>query len=317
MVRIICLMACIAFFGCQKNKGSPSRTEERYFLISHAGPGDPFWNIVFSGAKEAQTALGINLQILAPEMANDIARQVELLNAAIASKPKGIALSIPDDQAFSASLKEAQKEGIPVIAFNTEPNTKAQTNNPYLAFIGMDDLIAGQKLAESVQRSSSLKGRVVVAIHQAGHVGLERRYLGIHNELQKHQIEVDKLDISVDASQAQQIIHSYLQRNPTTAAIFFVGSFGIHAASRWLKKEYPQLVQASFDLTPLTLEQIKNSALSMSVDQQPFMQGYMAIIELNLKSRFDLAPPHLNTGVAIIAQKDVGQLAELVKKGVR
>ncbi len=310
-------MAIITFLGCQKSNQAAPKSEQRYFLVSHAGAGDPFWNIVFSGAKQAQTTLGVDLQILAPETANDIARQVELLNAAIAAKPKGIALSIPDDQAFSASLKEAEKLGIPVIAFNTHPNEKAKANNPYLAFIGMDDTIAGQKLAEEVRQSGRIKERVVVAIHQAGHVGLERRYMGIKNELLKNNITVDKLDISVDASQAQQIIHSYLQKNPTTSAIFFVGSFGIHAASRWLNKEYPQVLQASFDLTPLTLEQIKNNALSMSVDQQPFMQGYMAIIELDLKSRFDLSPADVNTGVALVDKTGINQLAELVKKGVR
>lgn len=316
-MRTLCLLALITFFGCQKNTPAIPKTEQRYFLISHAGAGDTFWNIVFSGAKQAETTLGVDLQIVAPETANDIARQVELLNAAIAAKPKGIALSIPDDHAFSASLKEAAKQGIPVIAFNTEPNEIARANNPYLAFIGMDDILAGQKLAEEVLKSKKLKEKVVVAIHQAGHVGLERRYAGIKKILLKENIETDKLDISVDASQAQQIIHSYLQKNPTTSAIFFVGSFGIHAASRWLEKEYPQVLQASFDLTPLTLEQIKNNALSMSVDQQPFMQGYMALIELDLKARFDLAPADVNTGVALVDKKGINQLAELVKKGVR
>ena len=306
MLRIIYLLVLVIFFGCQKNNQVQNKSEQRYFLVSHAGPGDPFWNIVFSGAKEAQRVLGINLQILAPETANDIARQVELLDAAIAAKPQGIALSIPDDQAFSRSLKEAKKQGIPVIAFNTRPNAHANANNPYLAFIGMDDIIAGQKLASEISATNGLKDRVVVAIHQAGHVGLERRYIGIKNELEKNNIMVDKLDVSVDAAQAQQIIQSYLQKNPNTSAIFFVGSFGIHAASRMLQKEYPKLLQASFDITPLTLEQIKNNALSMSVDQQPFMQGYMALIELDLKSRFALAPADINTGMAFIQKNNIG-----------
>ncbi len=306
MLRIIYLLVLVIFFGCQKNNQVQNKSEQHYFLVSHAGPGDPFWNIVFSGAKEAQRVLGINLQILAPETANDIARQVELLDAAIAAKPQGIALSIPDDQAFSRSLKEAQKQGIPVIAFNTHPNAHAKANNPYLAFIGMDDIIAGQKLAGEIWATNGLKDRVVVAIHQAGHVGLERRYLGIKNELEKNNIMVDKLDVSVDAAQAQQIIQSYLQKNPNTSAIFFVGSFGIHAASRSLQKEHPKLLQASFDITPLTLEQIKNNALSMSVDQQPFMQGYMALIELDLKSRFALAPADINTGMAFIQKNNIG-----------
>lgn len=304
--------------GCQKNKETQNEApKERYFVISHAGAGDPFWNTVFNGAKEAQKTLGADLQILAPETPNDVARQVELLNAAIASKPDGIAISIPDDQAFSKSLKEAENLHIPVIAFNTRPSEAAVPNNPTLAFVGMDDKEAGKLLASKIMLSAKLKKSALVAIHQAGHIGLERRYLGIKNELGKHAIEANKIDISTDASQAQQILQSYLQKNPETEAIFFLGSFGIHAASRWLQKEYPNLIQASFDLTPLTLEQINNQALSLSIDQQPFMQGYMALIELDLKVRFNLSPATINTGVAFVNKDNVKALVGLVKEGVR
>ncbi len=312
------LFLALFLCGCKKNPAPTTESvKPRYFVISHAGPGDPFWNIVFKGAKEAQRVLGAELQILAPETPNDIARQVELLNAAIATKPNGIAISIPDDQAFSKSLKAAHSLHIPVIAFNTRPNELAEKNNPFLAFVGMDDIEAGKQLAEKISSTKKLNSKALVAIHQAGHVGLERRYFGIKTTLLKNSINVHKLDISNDASQAQQILQSYLQKNPDTEAIFFVGSFGIHAASRWLKTDYPHIIQASFDLTPLTLDQIQNESLTISVDQQPFMQGYLALIELDLKSRFDLSPAHINTGVALVDKEQVAPLLSLVKQGVR
>ena len=300
------------------NRGEDqSSTNERYFLISHAGAGDPFWNIVFKGAKEAEKKLGVRVQILAPEMPNDLARQVELLDSAIATKPKGIAISLPDDQAFSKSLRKAHGLGIPVIAFNTHPNLLASSRNPYMAFIGMDDRLAGSRLAKAALKSGGIRKQAVVAIHQAGHVGLERRFAGIDEVLSPENIAVAKLDISADASQALQIVEGYLKKNPDTSAIFFAGSFGLHALSRAINEKYPSIKQYSFDLTPLTISQISKKKVSLTVDQQPFTQGFLSIMQLYLKSNYELFPTDINTGVAIIDDNSAKAIKELVKIGVR
>lgn len=318
MRKLILLSFAVWFlFACKSSNDSAEQKSQRYFLISHAGAGDPFWNIVFRGAKEAQDKFGVTVQILAPETPNDLARQVELLNSAIATKPNGIAISMPDDQAFSKSLMLAQKNNIPVIAFNTHPNKMAQPRNPYLAFVGMDDRKAGKRLAQQALKKITIDKRAVVAIHQAGHVGLERRYAGIKEVLSPQNILVEKLDVSSDASQALQILEGYLKKNPDTSAIFFAGSFGLHALSRALKEKYPDIFQLSFDLTPLTISQLVNRSVALSVDQQPFMQGFMAISQLYLKSNYDLFPANINTGVAIIDDNNAKAVKELVKLGVR
>lgn len=317
MKKTIFVVALIFVSSCNKAKPNAAKPDEKFIVVSHAGAGDPFWNIVFNGAKQAAADINMNLQILAPETPNDLARQVELFNSAISAKPKGIALSIPDDQAFSESLKEAKQQGIPVIAFNTKPNDNAKKDNPYLAFVGMDDHLAGQSLAQKSLRTGRIKDRVMVAVHQAGHVGLEQRAHGIKEILLPQNIIVDKVDISSDATQAQQIVQGYLSKNKDCSAIFFVGAFGLHALARTIREENPTLLLTSFDLTPLTIEMIKSQAVAFSVDQQPFMQGYMALTQLSLFSRYAIQPSDMNTGVAVIDEKRAKTLDQLVSLGVR
>lgn len=315
--KLLLILLVIGICSCNKTKPNTKVADERFYLISHAGAGDPFWNIVFNGAKQAAADIDLNLQILAPETPNDLARQVELFHSAIAAKPKGIVLSVPDDQAFSAGLKEAKQQGIAVIAFNTRPNDAALKNNPFLAFVGMNDHVAGQSLAQKSLKTGLIQNRVMVAVHQAGHVGLEQRALGIRETLEPLKIAVDKLDISSDATQAQQLVQGYLSKHKDCSAVFFVGAFGLHALGRYIKQEHPNILLTSFDLTPLTIELIKSQAVAYSVDQQPFMQGYMALAQLSLFSRYAIQPSDMNTGVALIDEKRAKNLDQLVSLGVR
>lgn len=317
MPKKICVLSLIfLILSCQKTY-KENHKQERYFLISHAGAGDPFWNMEFNGAKKAAIDMNIKLQIVAPETPNDIVRQVELLNAAIATKPKGIALSIPDNNAFKESLALAKKLNIPIIAFNAEPDQNSKSENPYLAFVGMDDYLAGQKLAQKLYETNKLRNTILVAMHQAGHFGLERRFLGIKNVLEEKNIKVIKLDISSDSAQSQQLIKGYLNKNNQVSAIVFVGAQGTHALARVLHKEFPQILLSSFDLTPLTLELIQEKALLYSIDQQPFLQGYLAVAELFLTANYHIEPSDINTGMALIDQTKAPELAKFIKNGVQ
>ncbi len=317
MREIIFIAAILVLAACTPPKAKTARSDDRFFVISHAGAGDPFWNIVFNGVKQAAIDINLNVQILAPETPNDLARQIELFKSALATKPKGIAVSIADDRAFSEPLQEARKQGVPVIAFNTKPSDKALRDNPYLAYVGMDDLLAGKSLAERAIRTGLIKDRVMIAMHQAGHIGLEQRAVGIKGVLKPLNIEVDKLDISADATQAKQIVQGYLSKHKDCTAVFFAGAFGLHALARTIKEEHPTILLSSFDLTPLTVELIKLQKVSCTVDQQPFLQGYMALTQLSLYSRYAIQPSDMNTGVALIDAKSARNLDQLVSLGVR
>jgi simple sugar transport system substrate-binding protein len=318
MLKNVALIWLLCFLlGCNNSKSNKTRDNQRIFLVSHAGAGDFFWNVVFTGAKRAASDIDVNLQIVAPETPNDIARQVELLNAAIASKPQGIILSIADDHAFSGSLKEAQAQGIAVVAINSRPKNGPSKDNPYLAFVGMDDYAAGKGIATKAWSGGQIKNRAMIAIHQAGHIGLEQRALGIKEILEPFGIIVDKLDISCDASQALQIIKGYMSKYKDCSTVFLVGAFGAHAVGRWFKTEHPNVLLTSFDLTPLTIELLKDTSLAYSVDQQPFMQGYMAVVEMGLYARYALHPADLNTGLGLVNSEQAKIIDGLVSLGVR
>lgn len=291
--------------------------KERIFFISHSGAGDPFWNVGFNGVAKAGKDLNVHVHFMAPETPNDISRQVEILDAAIASKPDAIALTVPNDLSFSRSLKRAKQLGIPIIAVNSKPAKEDRSKNPYLSFIGMDDYAAGIKVAERTFASAKLGKRVVVANHQPGHSGLENRLLGISDYMSKKNIVVDKLDISSDPSAITTMIESYLTRYPEVSTVFCLGSHCVHGIGRHFHNKKKSLFIATFDLSSFTIQLIKEGVVAFTIDQQPFEQGYKGISELVGCVRGKKLAKDIDTGGAFVTKDNAESVFELVKMGLR
>ncbi len=72
-----------------------------------------------------------------------------------------------------------------------------------------------------------------------------------------------------------------------------------------------------FDLAPEVVQQMVNGYVQVQVDQQPYMQGFIPVMEAYLNKTVGLAPTDVNTGKALIYPDQAKAIAELVKKGVR
>lgn len=291
--------------------------KEKIYFISHAGAGDPFWSVGYKGCTQGGKDLQANVHFLAPETPNDIARQVELLDAVIASRPDAIALTIPNDLSFSKSLKRAQQLKIPVIVVNAKPSFEDKTKNPYLAFIGMDDYQAGRKVAEKAYSSGKINSRVLIANHQPGHAGLENRQKGIEEFIKEKHIEVDKLDISSDPSAIQTMIESHLNHSPEIKTVFCLGPQCLHGIGHYFHEKKRDLYLASFDLSTFTLQLIREGIVAFSLDQQPYTQGYESVSRLLSLLRHHKPPQDLDTGMFFVTKENAHSVSELVKKGLR
>lgn len=291
--------------------------KEQIFFISHAGAGDMFWNVSYQGLLKAKKDFGADVYFMAPETPNDVSRQVELLNAAIASKPDALAVVIPNDLSLVYSLQKAKDLGIPVVAVNSKPNPEAINKNPYLSFIGMDDYLAGKKVGEHAWESKKISKRVIVANHQPGHSGLESRLRGISESLTAKGVIVDKLDIGNDEAAVTNILQGYLNSHPDSSGIFCLGPPCVHAIGRYFHHKGQKIFQASFDLSPFTIQLIKEGIIDFTIDQEPFLQGYLSVRELVALIRDKKKPRFIDTGGSFVDQTNAELVFDLVKKGLR
>ncbi len=290
-----------------------------FYVIAHTGPGDPFWAVVQRGVQDAGKALGVKAIFQGPAGYN-VPEQVNMFNAAMAAKADGIATSISDARAWVEPIKEARSRGIPVVAINCQEPEELKGTIPYMAYIGMNEYEAGRMVAYKLIPNLKKGAKAVVAIHQAGHVGLEARAKGISDVITAELGgKVDKLDITQDATQAIGILRSYLKANPDTAAIFTVGPLGAIPTIKMIRDDglKGKILYASFDLEPTTIQAIKDGICEGTVDQQQYLQGFMAVVELYLNAKFKLDPADYDTGRGFITKETADVVETLVKQGYR
>lgn len=311
---------CFMHSGAIANTAQASTPAKTYYLITHAAD-DVYWQALFHGAKDAAKAHGVKLKIVSPPQSGHIDHEVQLLASAISTYPQGIALTIPDEMAFSMQLKKAKQAGIPVVAVDTQP--KNQKKNPYLAYLGADNYKMGQNAGKLAWQSGKVHGRVIIANPQPGHQGLEQRAKGVRAALKQHGLKaIEELDVGTDASQIQQRVKAYFVKHPDTSAIFTLTSQALDPIAQMI--EHPEtshfkheVALFSFDNTPSTANYIKRGTVYFTMDQQPYLMGYLAVTELVLYNRLHLMPANANTAAGDIDQKNIGVIYPLVAKGLR
>lgn len=285
-----------------------------FYVIAHSGPSDPFWAIEQKGVQAAAKDLGVRAIFEGPQTFS-IPDEVNLLNAAIAANPSGIAVTLPDPMAFNQSVKQAIAHKIPVISFNAQDFSG---NVPVEGYVGQDETKSGEILAGDVAKQLKKGERVVILDHQAGAINLNWRVTGIESVLKSKGTVYDVLNIGQDANQAINVIQSYYTKHPDTRFIFTLGPQGTLPAMQFLQQNHltSKVKMASFDMDPATEQAIKTGIDLGTLDQQPFEQGYMAVQDLYMTARYGMNPVDINTGTLFVTKSNLSHLAQLVKQGI-
>ncbi|MBC7109202.1 MAG: sugar ABC transporter substrate-binding protein [Methanomassiliicoccales archaeon] len=294
-MRKVLLVGLAVFFGVL---GVMSK-ELVFYYVPHTGAGDPFWAVQKLGWETACKQLGVKGIFTAPVVFS-VQEQVNMLESAIAARPDGIAVTISSDTAFDAPLKKAKELGIPVIAVNIEDYAPPYV--PYLAYIGQDEFIVGETLANRVLKEFTPK-RAVIGIHQPGLTCLELRAEGIIRTFAEKGIPIEKIDITPYPTQALEILKAYLKKYPDTDMIFTLGPLGAHPAIDLIIEQglVGKVRLATCDVSDKILDAIKNDVMICAIAQQPFMQGYLAAVWLYLHVQYGFLPPaKMPTGPTVI-----------------
>lgn len=286
--------------------------ERVFYYVPHAGAGDPFWAVQKLGWETACRLLNVKGIFVAPTVYS-IEEQVNMLESAIAARPDGIATTISSDTAFEAPLVRARDLGIPVIAVNIEDYEPPYV--PYIAYIGQDEFIVGEVLANRVLAEFTPK-RAVIGIHQAGLTCLELRAAGILRVFQNKGIPIEKIDITPYPTQAVEILKAYLSRYPDTEVIFTLGPLGAHPAIDLVVEQglKGKVRLATCDVSDKILSAIEQDIMICAIAQQPFIQGFLAAVWLYLYVEYGFIPPaKMPTGPTVIDKANLGLAVKQVQ----
>ncbi len=308
---------------------TPAAKPPKYtiYYISHGGPADPWWAPVIKGSKIAGDILGVKVVYLGPEKFS-IKALVDLLEGAIAKKPDAIIVTITSYEALDEPLRRAIKMGIPVFAVNVYDPRSEEERIPYLGYLGQDDYEAGKILAEAAirlfkEKVGRLPKRVVVGIHEVGHVGLEMRAKVAKEVGEALGLPpIEKLDITTDPTKAIEIMRAYLKKHPDTELILTLGPLGAHPAMKLIEEEdlKGKVFVATVDVDAKIIDGIKKDIMLCAISQQPFAQGFLPVVAAYLYLEYGVQVPvgnvplHVRTGPMVITKDTISMVMKQIEK---
>jgi simple sugar transport system substrate-binding protein len=292
----------------------------------HSSASNTFWQAVKKGFEDACGKVDAECQMLFTQTEGSVTEQLANIEAAIARQPDALLTTIVDNEALDEPIQRARDAGITVIAVNVDDLDGAK-GNARQAFVGQGFQAAGYSLGQAQSANFPAEGpiRVLVGISAPGQNWSEQRGLGVINFLEEYKassgrdITWEKIDSGTDLAVTSDRVGAYLAAHPDTTAYFDTG-FWHASVARVLadRGDVPgKVLLGGFDLVPEVLEQMKAGYIQVEVDQQPYMQGFMPVMEAYLAKNFGLAPTNIDTGQGIVMAKDADAIMDLSTKGLR
>jgi simple sugar transport system substrate-binding protein len=252
-----------------------TQRDYRFVVVTHGQSSDPFWSVAANGVTAAGEDMGVEVEYQAPGTF-DMVEMAQLIDAAVASEPDGLVVSLPDADALGPSIEAAVAAGIPVITMNSGSDTFAELG--VLVHVGQTEfeagLIAGERFAEEgVQNPICLNQEV-------GNAALDLRCDGFFEGLGV-QGDVVAVDLD-DPTSTTETVAGALQNNPDIDGILTLGPTGAAPTIAALDEAglLGEIAFATFDLSPEVLEAIDAGDMLFAIDQAQYLQGYLPIVFL-------------------------------------
>ena len=253
---------------------SGAASAERFVMITHTQGTDPFWPVVQKGGEDAAKAVGAEFEYnFAPS--GDMADMARLIEAATATQPDGIVVSLPDADALGGAIKAAADSGIPVVTMNSGLESSAAVGA--LMHVGQPERLAGEKAGERARAEGATKA--VCLNQESFNTALVDRCAGYFDSMGK---ELNMIDVSNDVAQIKTRTAAALQADQDIDAVLAVGPHVCVAAADAVREVGAEVHLACFDLSPEVINLIQGGEVAFTIDQQQRLQGYMPIIVLHL-----------------------------------
>ncbi|MFF9867663.1 substrate-binding domain-containing protein [Streptomyces sp. NPDC013953] len=292
--------------------GQPAATERMTVaMVTHSGEGDTFWDIVQSGAKAAAAKDNAEFLYAAHKEGKE---QAQLIDSYVDKKVDGLIVTLAKPEAVKASVARAVAAGIPVVTINSG----GRYSEAYgaIGHIGQDETVAGEAVGEELTARGRKKALCV--IHEQGNVSLEERCAGVRKTFRG---TVENLNVEgTNMPAATSSIEAKLQSRKDIDAVVTLGAPFAAASVKARGSAGSAAEIDTFDLNAAVVGQLKAGHIGFAVDQQPYLQGYLAVDGIWLhRENLNViggGKPVL-TGPALVTKKDVPVLEELTARGTR
>lgn len=319
------ITAAIFSFASLSANATPSGKDMSIWFDVGGPVGGPYATVVQHGAVQAAEDLGVDLRVVYSDWQPQ--KMVENFKQALATKPSGIVvMGHPGDSAFEPLINEAYDKGIKVTSVDTAlPETMAAQQANGFGYVGVSNADRGMHLANQALRDGQFKpGDRALVWGMKDIAERSDSTRGIITTLEDAGLIVDFIQISPevdkDPSLGTSALSAYLARTPDVKLIMVdhgaltsqMGNFLRNAGVR-----PSELFVAGFSLSPATADAIKTGYVQLVADSQPYLMGYLSVVQVVLSTRYGFSGLDINTGAGFVNAANIDFIAPLAAKGIR
>jgi simple sugar transport system substrate-binding protein len=317
---LVTATACSAQGGKQEEQpagggagvGKAGTPRMKFAMITHAPPGDTFFDIIRKGADAAAQKDNVEYSYAADV---DPGKQSVLIQNAIDSKAEGIAVAMPAPDALLGVLKKAVDAGIPVVGFNAGYDQWKTTGA--LMYFGQAESIAGEAAGDRLTKEGAKK--VLCVVQEQGQSQLEARCEGVKQGFTGGSTE--KVYVTgTDLPSVRSTVAGKLRQDKAITHVITLGAPFALVAVQALKEAGSSAKVVTFDTNAELVGAVESGDVQWAIDQQPYLQGYFAIDALWLyKTNGNIVGggEAVFTGPSFVDKTNIATVSEYAKRGTR
>ncbi|HVW18420.1 MAG TPA: sugar ABC transporter substrate-binding protein [Solirubrobacteraceae bacterium] len=288
----------------------------RIAVVTHGQASSVYWATVRNGIDAAARETGVVVRYRSPDVFS-VRRMSELIDEAVATRPDALVVTLPD-RSVEAAVRRAERAGIPVVSINSGDDLFRSAG--VLAHVGQDEDAAGYEAGRRLIAAGVTHAVCLNLEH--GNGALDRRCAGFARALRSGGATSRDLALNLDDQARAERLLAGVFRSTRIDGALALSSSGAEAALAALRDDgrVGKVVLGSFDLSPAVLEAVRDGRVAFTIDQQPYLQGYLPIVVLANYVRYGLVPEEgrlIRTGPHFVTAGDAEQALELSRRRIR
>lgn len=287
---------------------------------------DAFWNLIKKGIDDARLSVEanggtvnylrlVNYDNFAPDV-------VQLIRTAISQKVDGLVIPNWVPEAEDPAIKDAMAAGIKVILMNAGGAEKARELGA-INYVGSDEYVAGK--AGGDYFASKGKKNVICVNTIPGAANLEARCKGVADGIAEKGGKSTQLPLPSssfgNATAVAEAIKAELIKDGSIDGVITISAGDADSAAIGIQQagKGEGTMLGSFDLNKAGLDRIKGGSQGFAIDQQPYLQAYLAVSLLAAHIDFGTNLPTFPvlTGPGIVDSSNIDATLNGVAKGAR
>ncbi|MFA3875941.1 ABC transporter substrate-binding protein [Streptomyces sp. MMCC 100] len=266
-----------------------------YIAIVSKGFQQQFWQAVKEGAEREAKKQGVTISFEGPATETEVEAQVNMVANSLGKKPDAIGLAALDSRAVEPSLKQAKRDGVPVIAFDSGVDSDIP-----LTTAATDNKAAAAEAAEHMAEALGGKGKVAMVVHsQTSGSGIDRRD-GFADWMREHAPGIELLPVQYgggDQTKSADITKAIIAGNPGVKGIYGSNEGSAMGVIQGVKESgRTDITTIGFDSGQGQINAINEGRMRGAITQNPIKIGEQVVASAVKAIKGEELPEVIDTG---------------------